>query len=218
MGVMFAILGTAILATAAGVADLLQPPPPPPPGSVTKEQIAHDAQQAMARVDSVDISGKSAPIGLAFAIAEGVVATACKGISPMSQLSLYMAPRTTPVKVERSDERAGLCKLGGVGIGSWPLRISNADPAPGDTVYVTKMNAVGEVSLVEARVKRVVPTARGKSIEMSVAVLPERQGGPVFDARGHVVGVQLLPDDAPTGDVVRITPGWAAATAAPPAR
>jgi hypothetical protein len=164
----------------------------------------------MGRVDSVDVSGKSARVGLAFAIDESVVATPCSGIAPGAQLSLYLAPRTVPVKVTHVDENLGLCKLGAAGIGSWPLTVNAADPAPGDTVYATKMNAVGEVSLVEAKVKRVVPSSRGKAVELSIPVLPDRRGGPVLDTRGRVIGVALFDDAQGRGEIVRLMPDWAA--------
>jgi hypothetical protein len=114
-----------------------------------------------------------------------------------------------PVKVAQVDEKVGVCKLTAAGIGSWPLPVTSGDPAPGETVYVTKMNANGEVSLVDAKVKRISPSPHGTAIEVSVAVLPERAGGPVLNSYGHVVGVQLLPANVKHGEVVRITPDWA---------
>ena len=208
-GLAIGLLGVLVLAGVAAGAYLLQPPPPPPPGALTLDELTHNASLAMGRVESLDMGGKSTRVGLAFAVEEGVVATTCEGINPMSQLSLNIMPRSVPVKVAQVDEVRGLCKLTAKGIGSWPLQASPNDPAPGETVYATKMNAVGEVGLVEAKVKRVMPTERGKTIEISVAVLPERQGGPVLDSRGRVVGMQLLPGGKGRGEVVRITPDLA---------
>jgi S1-C subfamily serine protease len=74
------------------------------------------------------------------------------------------------------------------------------------------------VGLVEAKVKRIVPSPRGQVIETSVAVLPERQGGPVLDIHGHVIGVALHSESSSVGEIVRITPNWvkrAAPAAAP---
>ena len=207
-GMLIATLGVIALGAVAAAAYLLQPPPPPPPGTLSIDEITHAASQAMGRVDSRDMSGNAQKLGLAFAIDEGFVATSCHGITPFAQLSLYLAPRTVPVKVAQVDEKLGLCKLSAAGIGSWPLPVSGSEPKPGDTVYVTKMNAVGEVSLAEAKVKRVVPSPRGKSIEISIAVLPERRGGPVIDSHGRVIGVQLLAEGT-QGEVVRMTPDWA---------
>src|SRR3954468_17201789 len=51
-GLLLAALGVVVLGAVALIAYLLRPAPPPPPGALTIEQIAHDAQQAMARVDS----------------------------------------------------------------------------------------------------------------------------------------------------------------------
>jgi len=207
-GMLAATIGVLVLGGVAAAAYVLQPPPPPAPGTLSLDELTHSAAQAMARVDSRDMSGNAQKLGLAFAIDEGFVATSCNGITPFAQLTLYMAPRTVPVKVAQVDEKLGVCKLSAAGIGSWPLPVAAGEPHPGDIVYVTKMNAVGEVSLVEAKVKRVVPSGRGKSIEISVAVLPERRGGPVLDARGRVIGVQLLAEGT-HGEVVQITPDWA---------
>jgi hypothetical protein len=217
-GMLMATLGVLVLAGVAGAAYVFKPAPPPPVGNLAIDAITHKASLAVNRVDSMDLSGKPSPIGIAFAIDEGTVATTCSGISPMSVLTLFMPPQAIPVKVAQVDEKLGVCKLFASGIGSWPLPVTSAEPHPGDTIYMTKVNAVGEVSLVEAKVKRVVPSPRGKVIETSIAVLPERQGGPVLDARGHVIGVALLPDSGGVGEVVRITPDWAvrAKPVAPP--
>lgn len=208
-GATLAVLGVVALAGVAAAAYVFRPAPPPPPGTLALEELTHKAALAVNRVDSLDLSGKATPIGIAFAIDEGTMATTCNGISPMSVLTLFMPPQAIPVKVAQADEKLGLCKLSASGIGSWPLPITAAEPHPGDTVYMTKVNAVGEVGLVEAKVKRVVPSPRGKVIEVSMAVLPERQGGPVLDTHGHVVGVALLPEPNGHGEVVRITPDWA---------
>ena len=213
---MLATLGVVVLAGVAGAAYVFKPAPPPPEGTLGIEEIRHKASLAVNRVDSMDLSGKAMPIGLGFAIDQGTVATTCNGISPMSVLTLFMPPQAIHVKVAQVDETLGLCKLSASGIGSWPLPITSADPHPGDTVYITKVNAVGEVNLVEAKVKRVVPSPRGKVIETSIPVLPERQGGPVINTHGHVVGVALLPDAGGKGEVVRITPDWAVRAIAPP--
>ena len=218
-GMVMVVLGVLVLAGVAGAAYMLKPAPLPPPGTLAVDELTQKAALAVNRVDSMDLSGKATPLGIAFAIDSGTVATTCDGISPMSVLTLFMPPQAIPVKVSQADEKLGVCKLSASGIGSWPLAITAADPHPGDTVYMTKVNAVGEVGLVEAKVKRVVPSPRGKLIETSVAVLPERQGGPVLDTRGHVVGVALHPDGSSMGEIVRITPDWAVKPIpAPPAQ
>lgn len=207
-GLLLATLGVVVLAAVAGAALVLKPEAPPPAGTVAVEELTHKVSLAVNRVDSTDLSGKATPVGIAFAIDEGTVATTCNGITPMSILTLFMPPRAVAVKVAQVDEKLGLCKLSASGIGSWPLAITSAEPRPGDTIYMTKVNAVGEVGLVEAKVKRVVPSPRGKSIETSIPVLPERQGSPVLDTHGHVVGVALRNDPAGRGEVVRLTPDW----------
>src|SRR2546421_3108114 len=63
-GLMFATLGVIVLGVVAATAYLLQPGSPPAPGTLPIEQLTHNASQAMARVDSRDMSGASMPIGL----------------------------------------------------------------------------------------------------------------------------------------------------------
>ncbi len=215
-GIRVAFAGVGLLAAVCGAAYLMQPGPVPPSGALGMEQIAHAASLAVGRVDSVDISGKAVPLGLAFAIEEGMVVTTCRGITPMSQLSLYWSPRTVPAKVAQVDEKLALCKLA-TNVGGHTLPVSAVEPVPGDTVYATKMNAVGEVGLVEAKVTKVTGEGAGKAVEISVAVLPERQGGPLLDTRGRVIGVAMLPDPASRGHVVRLTPDWAIRPQAPEA-
>jgi len=208
-GLVWVCAGVVVLAGAALGAYLLRPPPPPPPGTLSVDEITKAAARAMGRVESTDVSGKATPIGLAFDIDENTMATSCTGITPMSQLVVRIVPRLLAARVAQVDEKLGLCKLTVVGVGSWPLPVTGDEPRPGDVVYVTKMNAVGEVGLVEAKVKRVVPSPRGKVIETSVAVMPERQGGPVLDTHGRVIGVAMLPDGGTGGEVVRVMPDWA---------
>ena len=54
---LFATLGILVLRGVAGAAYLLQPAPPPPPGTLSIDELTHNASQAMARVDSTDMSG-----------------------------------------------------------------------------------------------------------------------------------------------------------------
>src|SRR6185295_5946025 len=84
-GVLFLVAAVVVAAAAAGGFFLMKRGGPPPADT---ELIANAATLAVGRVDTVDLTGKGGPVGLAFAIDENLVATTCNGITPMSQLTL----------------------------------------------------------------------------------------------------------------------------------
>src|SRR5205823_994983 len=100
----------------------------------------------------------------------------------------------------------GLCKLAVEGVGSRPLALSG-EPRVGQKVYSTKVNSVGQVALTEGKVKNVLPTPKGKSIETSISVAPGTGGSPLLDIYGRVVGVATLAQ-AGEGRHVPIPAAW----------
>ena len=158
------------------------------PGKPAAE-IATAATSAVGRLHSIDVSGQSKAVGVAFAIDPGVMVASCHGIAPGAQLAVNLNPRMAPARVTMTDEALGLCRLAVEGAGSTPLSISGVEARAGDVVYATGVNAVGEVVLKEGRVKRVAPAARGKVIESTVPVSIDATGAPLLDVHGRVVAV-----------------------------
>lgn len=212
-----AVWGSAIvLGTVATVAAYfaLRPLPERPTGARSMEDIASAASLAVGRVQRLDISGNATPIGLAFAIDDGVMVTSCHGVSPTAQLVVNLAPRLSPARVAAVDERLGLCKLAAEGVGSRPLTMSGAMPRAGETVYATRVNAVGEVALIEGRVKRIVAEPNGNVIEATIPVVPERAGGPLLDVYGRVVAVASFSHADGQGRNMAMPAAWIADTSA----
>ena len=154
---------------------------------LSPQMIAAQTTPAVGRLTSTDMGGQSKPIGLAFAIEAGVMVASCDGISPNAQLTVNMNPRVVPARLTMTDEGRGLCKLEVEGAGSWPIPVAAADARAGDIVYVTSVNAVGEVMLKEARVKSVVRNGAVATIDATLA--PITSGAPLLDRQGRVVGV-----------------------------
>jgi hypothetical protein len=154
------------------------------------QEIAAEATSAVARLSSVDMSGTVKPLGLAFAIDEGVMVTACHGIAPNALLTVNMNPKEVPARITMTDEALGLCKLHVSTAGVSPLKISGTEARAGDVVYGTSVNAVGEVVLKEGKVKRVAPATSGKVVESTLA--PALGGAPLLDAYGRVIAVTTL--------------------------
>jgi hypothetical protein len=213
-----AVWGGAIAAgTAAVVASYLtlRPPPERPAGARSAEDIAQAATLAVGRVQRLDISGAATPIGLAFAIDQGVMVTSCHGVAPTAQLVVNLAPRMSPARVASVDEKLGLCKLAAEGVGGHPLTMSGAMPRAGETVYATKVNAVGEVALIEGRVNRVVNEPDGNVIDATIPVVPERAGGPLLDVFGRVVAVASFSHADGQGRHMAMPSAWLAEIAGP---
>jgi S1-C subfamily serine protease len=162
------------------------------------------------------MSGNATPIGLAFAVGDGVMVTSCHGVAPTAQLILNFAPRLMPARVASVDEKLGLCKLAAEGVGSRPLPMSGAMPKAGETVYATKVNAVGEVALIEGRVTRIVAEPHGNIVDSTIPIVPERAGGPLLDVHGRVVAVASFSHADGRGRHMAMPPAWVSDISAPP--
>jgi hypothetical protein len=152
-------------------------------------QVASTTSVATGRLQSIDVSGKVTPIGLAFAIGPGEMLTSCHGLRPGAQLVVHIPPRSQPARVASTGSERGICKLAVDGVGSWPLHIRGFGPHVDEKVYATSLNAAGEVRLEEAVVKRVVNAPNVSVIETSIPVAAGTEGGPLLDMRGQVVGM-----------------------------
>ena len=142
--------------------------------------------------------------------------TSCHGVAPTAQLLVNLSPRLMPARVASVDEKLGLCKLAAEGVGSHPLAMSGAMPRAGETVYATKVNAVGEVSLIEGRITRIVAEPHGNIIDATIPVVPERAGGPLLDVHGRVVAVASFSHADGKGRHMAMPHAWVSDISAPP--
>jgi transposase len=183
---------------------------PPPAKGRTAQEIQADVVSSVGRVQSIDLSGKASATGIAFAIANGVMATTCEGLAPGAQIVVTIGTRAVPARIAATDERLGLCKLAVDGAGSWPLRVGGAEPRVGDKVYAADVNPAGEVVLAEGIVKRIAADAQGRIVEAGVPASNASGGRPLLDIQGRVVAVAtaLQPGGAPRHVIVPAA--WAA--------
>jgi hypothetical protein len=154
-------------------------------------QVASSASLATGRLVSIDISGKSTPIGLAFAIAPGVMATSCHGLKPGAQLVVQIPPRSLPARVEAGGVPPAFCTLGVEGAGSWPLKLRGFGPNGNEKLYATSINAAGDLLLKEVVARRVMAEDGMSVIETSHPVGHGMEGGPLLDSLGRVVGMAV---------------------------
>jgi hypothetical protein len=213
-GLKALLIGLAVLASVAAASYWLDASvPKPPPGAKTADEIQKAASFSIGRLDRIDISGRSTPVGMAFATEEGVMVTSCDAIDPQAQHVVHLSPRNVSARVLTTDKGLGLCRLAVDGAGSRPLEVSGVEPRTGDRIYATKINAAGEFSLIAGTVKRVTSDARGRVIEASMPVPPASDGAPLLDAYGRIVGVATSKSPNPRGHHIAITTARPAAPA-----
>jgi hypothetical protein len=109
-------------------------------------------------------------------------------------------PRSIPARVTTASDQHGLCKLAVAGVGSWPFPVGGSPARVDDKVYTVRMNAAGEVSLVDGKVKRVVRDPKGQSVETTIALPAGDAGAPLLDIYGRVIAIAHPPE---SGGVTR---------------
>lgn len=177
-------------------------------------EIQAEAARSVGRVQAFETSGKPLATGVAFTVAQGVMATSCEGLAPGAQVVVRIGSREVPARIEAADEALGLCRLAVHGAGSWPLP-GGPLPRAGDKVYAVGLSGAGEVELAEGQVKRVLADGDRSIVEAALPVPPGHGGRPLLDAGGRVVAAAVA---APAGGGivhVAIPAGWAGQ--APPA-
>jgi len=159
-------------------------------GGASQEEILNAASIAVGRLQSLDVNGQATQLGVAFAVAEGVMVAPCRGIAPTAQLVVSIPPRTIPARVASTDEALGLCRLSAHGTGTRPLPVSGVDPKPGDRLYAANVGGTGRVALSEGYVRKVQPEAR--LIDASIRESAVASGSPLIDVYGRVVGLAFV--------------------------
>ena len=169
------------------------PKPPPPPKLPTAAEILTQASLSGGQLVSVEMSGRSVPIGIALAIAPNTMVTTCHGIQAGRKLVVMLGKETVAADPAETDETLDLCKLTVAGMSARPFTIATEDPKPGARIYAMGVNASGEPALTEGTVKQVIASPVGKVLELSMPIAQNGSGGAVFDANGRLVGIATTP-------------------------
>jgi DnaJ-like protein len=182
-----ALVVAALAAIATGAWFATRSPSAPAKHAKPKQDVENAVSVAVGRVHRIELSGETAPLGLAFAIDEGTLVTSCEGVSPNAEMFVKFGPRRAPVRVSAVDEATGLCKLTGGSVGSWPLEAARLDPLPAELAYVVSVGPSGDAHLAETHVKNVVRAAGSKAFEVDAPIDAQALGGPLVDVEARVV-------------------------------
>ena len=172
---------------------VVEAPKPAPPRLPTAAEILKQATTSGGQLVSVEMSGRSVPIGIALAIAPNTMITTCHGIQAGRKLVVTLGKETLAADPAETDETLDLCKLNVAGMAAKPFIIAPDEVKAGTKIYAMGVNAAGEPALTEGTVKQVIASPAGKVLELSMPIAPNSSGGGVFDTSGRLVGIATTP-------------------------
>lgn len=175
------------------VAEAPKPVPPPPPRPLAPAEMLKHATTSGGQLVSVEMSGRSTPIGIALAIEPNAMVTTCHGIQAGRKLVVLVGKDTFAADLAITDETLDLCRLNVAQMGAKPLELAAAEPKAGERIFVSGVNAAGEFALTEGTIRKLVDTPYGKVLDLSVPIAPTASGGAVFNQFGRLVGVATTP-------------------------
>lgn len=171
------------------VAEAPKPAPPTPPKAMPAADILKQASSSSGRLVSVDMSGRSVPVGLAVATEPNAMITTCHGIQAGSKLVVILGAETFAADLANTDETLDLCRLSVAGMNAKPFVIATEEPRAGDKIIAVGMNASGQWAATEGTIKQLLASPNGKVLELSVPIARTASGGGVFDQYGRLVGI-----------------------------
>lgn len=184
------------------------PKAPPPPKPLNPAEMLKHATTSGGQLVSLEMSGRSVPIGIALAIDQSTMVTTCHGIQAGRKLVVLVGKDTFAADPSITDETLDLCKLSVPGMVSVPLQVAAAEPKPGDKVFVEGVNAAGEFALTEGTIRKLVKTPQGNVLDLSVPIAATASGGAVFDQFGKLVGIAVTPHKYGPGLNVALPASW----------
>ncbi len=173
----------------------------------TPAEILAAASFSVGSVQAIDLTGRSTPVALAVAIADGVMVTTCHGLAPGAQLVVRLAERVASANAAMADAGHDLCKLSVEGAGSRPFPLRPEPPRAGDAVFVVTFDNDKLVAR-PATIRGLISTPRGNVIEIGSAVPPSASGAPVVDAGGRLVGIMTTAHAFGAGRNVALPAAW----------
>lgn len=174
-------------------AEAPKPAPPAPPKALAAADILKQASTSSGKLVSVEMSGRSAPVGIAVAIEPNAMITTCHGIQAGGKLVVVVGTETFAADLANTDETLDLCRLTVAGMNAKPFAIATDEPRAGDKIVAVGMNASGQLAATEGTIRKLIATPNGKVLEISVPVAPTASGGGVFDSYGRLVGIATTP-------------------------
>lgn len=175
------------------VAEAPKPAPAPPPKALAAADILKQASGASGKLVSVEMSGRSAPLGIAVAIEPNAMITTCHGIQAGGKLVVVVGTESFAADLANTDETLDLCRLSVAGMNATPFPIAPNEPRAGDRIIAVGMNASGQLAATEGTIRKLLATPSGKVLEISVPIAATASGGGVFDPYGRLVGIATTP-------------------------
>jgi hypothetical protein len=170
--------------------------PAPLPGTgetLTARQVAAVAKPLVARLETVNASGKPQFAGFAVTTAEGEMLTTCHNLVAGRTLQVVFHDGSSRAESARANRAANICVLKVATTGRTSARLRGDDPAGGERIYVVQVKAADTApELVETRVANPIAEANGMMFGID-SKESFTTGAAVFDTQGRLVGIVSAP-------------------------
>ena len=184
------------------------PPAPAAPKAITSADILKEATAASGVLSSIEMSGRSTPIGIALAIEPGAMVTTCHAIPAGAKLVVELNNERLPADLGITDEELDLCRLSVAGLAAKPFTLATEPPKPGDRVFTTGVNSANQFALTEGTVEQLRKVPTGQVLELSIPVAASASGGGVFDTQGRLVAIATTQYKHASGDNIALPVQW----------
>lgn len=172
---------------------------PAAPPVMSPPEILAEAMTGGGRLFSHEMSGRSAPVGVALGIERGGMVTTCHGLPAGAKLVVRIGEASHPAELSVTDEALNLCKLSVSGFITRPLAVAAEEPRAGERIWAVGVNSAGEFAATEGTIKAVHGVRDGRVLELSMPVAPGASGHGVFDVHGRLVAIASTRSEGITG-------------------
>src|SRR5262249_7017208 len=127
---------------------------------------------------------------------------------PPGSLVVSNGPRNLTAEVAIADTNLDLCKLKVESGASVPMRAAAASPKVGDKVFTLGLGGRGEWEVRQGTVRSLVSTPQGNAYDVTIPISVVGSGGPLFDAKGMLLGITTAPHSYGSNVNVVLPASW----------
>jgi hypothetical protein len=155
--------------------------------TVGNEELLQTAGAEVGRVRMALVSGEVRELGLAVSVAEGEMATTCRGFTAGAQLTVKVVQVIAKADLLRANEDLDVCTLT-VRSAAARVKLRPGSLASNEAVTAIVLGASAIPQVREGSVARFVEDPKGSLVELKFPA-PLENGTPIFDSQGRLAAI-----------------------------